>query len=381
MRATAASSLHPGPGLLGSWAKAMNDSGVVVGDACIPPPGGNGPCGMYLWRNTPGVGNQQLDHLQSGVTAVVSVFPTRLANDGGIAMTLRRDVMQGGGEHTVYYRDDLGWIDLSPLVSSDPTPHTRLIDANNAGQVLIDHSWGGPIVRWSHAAGVEVKIASNGVFAQDMNDAGQITGATAVANGGSAFVYSDQTGLVHIDPENRFPNSRGQIIAESGAVAGYHDGGIFIYTPDVGIVDIGIGAFSIIVGFNSHGDLLASEHDMQTYASTPKARFAGQPLMSLQDLIDPDQTLIRVTGMSAINDSRQFAVLGTRPVAPFEPVAYLVQARCAADFDANGVAEVADIFAFLADWFAGASKANVNRDGALDVADIFSFLTAWFAGC
>lgn len=373
--------LHPAPGLLASWAKAINDSGVVVGDACIPPPGGNGPCGMYLWRNTPGVGNQQLDFWQTGVTAVTSIFPMRLSNDGGIAMTLRRDVMQGSGEHTVYYRDDVGWIDLSPLVTREETPRTRLIDVNNAGQVLIDHSWGGPLVRWSHAAGVEVLIENQSVFAEDMNDAGQITGSATFPSGSGAFTFSDEAGLVQLDPAGAFPNSRGEIIAESGAIAGYFDGGIFVYTAEAGMQDTGIGSFSFIVGFNSRGDLLANEHHPQTYEGTPKVRFAGQELVSLQELIDPAAEFITITGMSRINDARQFAVLGTLPVSPFTPVAYLVQVRCAADYDANGAAEVADIFAFLADWFAGTDKANVNRDGALDVSDIFSFLTAWFAGC
>jgi hypothetical protein len=70
-----------------------------------------------------------------------------------------------------------------------------------------------------------------------------------------------------------------------------------------------------------------------------------------------------------------------RATSPFEQVAFFVQARCAADYDADGGAAVPDIFAFLADWFAGVEKANANGDGAMNVADIFAFLSDWFAGC
>lgn len=47
-----------------------------------------------------------------------------------------------------------------------------------------------------------------------------------------------------------------------------------------------------------------------------------------------------------------------------------------ADWDCSGVVDVADIFAFLASWFAG--DGDFDAGGATDVADIFAFLTAWF---
>jgi hypothetical protein len=57
---------------------------------------------------------------------------------------------------------------------------------------------------------------------------------------------------------------------------------------------------------------------------------------------------------------------------------------CYPDYDkVNGI-QVADIFAFLNDWFASSPYAQVGGDGTssvLAVADIFAFLNAWFAGC
>jgi hypothetical protein len=54
---------------------------------------------------------------------------------------------------------------------------------------------------------------------------------------------------------------------------------------------------------------------------------------------------------------------------------------CPADFDNNGSAEVADIFAFLSAWFAQNSSADFDGNGQVQVNDIFAFLSAWFAGC
>jgi len=54
---------------------------------------------------------------------------------------------------------------------------------------------------------------------------------------------------------------------------------------------------------------------------------------------------------------------------------------CGADFNADGVVNVADIFAFLSAWFASAPGSDFNGDTVRDVSDIFAFLSAWFAGC
>lgn len=54
---------------------------------------------------------------------------------------------------------------------------------------------------------------------------------------------------------------------------------------------------------------------------------------------------------------------------------------CLGDHDGNGIAEVSDIFGFLADWFAGNPAGDAIGDGANEVPDIFAFLAAWFGGC
>jgi hypothetical protein len=53
---------------------------------------------------------------------------------------------------------------------------------------------------------------------------------------------------------------------------------------------------------------------------------------------------------------------------------------CVADFNCSGSVSVADIFDYLAAWFAGSPTADING-GGIGVQDIFDFLAAWFAGC
>ncbi len=60
----------------------------------------------------------------------------------------------------------------------------------------------------------------------------------------------------------------------------------------------------------------------------------------------------------------------------------LTPPACRPDFNNSGGAPtVADIFDFLAAWFARDPRTDFNGSGGIDVADIFAFLAAWFAGC
>jgi len=54
---------------------------------------------------------------------------------------------------------------------------------------------------------------------------------------------------------------------------------------------------------------------------------------------------------------------------------------CAADFDADGTADVTDIFAFLSAWFAQEPRAWFFGGSEGGVPSIFAFLAVWFAGC
>jgi hypothetical protein len=52
---------------------------------------------------------------------------------------------------------------------------------------------------------------------------------------------------------------------------------------------------------------------------------------------------------------------------------------CLTDWNADGVSDVPDIFAFLVSWFNG--QGDFDQNGSTQVADIILFLTHWFNGC
>jgi len=54
---------------------------------------------------------------------------------------------------------------------------------------------------------------------------------------------------------------------------------------------------------------------------------------------------------------------------------------CPADWNANGIATVQDIFDFLSAYFGNLPSADINFSGALGTQDLFDFLAAYFAGC
>lgn len=54
---------------------------------------------------------------------------------------------------------------------------------------------------------------------------------------------------------------------------------------------------------------------------------------------------------------------------------------CPADFDGVDGVTIADIFFFIAAWFAGDPRADFDEQDGVNVADIFSFLGFWFQEC
>ena len=58
-----------------------------------------------------------------------------------------------------------------------------------------------------------------------------------------------------------------------------------------------------------------------------------------------------------------------------------VTGLCRADFNANTVVTVQDIFDFLDLWFMGDFNADVDHSQAVNVGDIFEFLAAYFSPC
>ena len=83
-----------------------------------------------------------------------------------------------------------------------------------------------------------------------------------------------------------------------------------------------------------------------------------------------DQAHLTIEGYRAWGDACAEALLRACDCGP------------SVDFDADGRRTVADIFDFLAAWFAGSARADFDRSGGAPApSDIFAFLNAWFSGC
>jgi hypothetical protein len=54
---------------------------------------------------------------------------------------------------------------------------------------------------------------------------------------------------------------------------------------------------------------------------------------------------------------------------------------CPADFSGDGVRTVDDVFIFIAQWFKGDTRCDIDHDGVVSIDDIFIFITIWFQGC
>jgi hypothetical protein len=111
---------------------------------------------------------------------------------------------------------------------------------------------------------------------------------------------------------------------------------------------------------------------------------ASQPL-SLSDGATGPVLALKLGSQQAINNAGQivFAAAMTSTSGEdqgiFRADLGTGSTPCPADHDGSGAVAVADIFAFLSDWFAG--DADFDGSGATEVGDIFAFLAAWFQGC
>ncbi|MBY0260964.1 MAG: hypothetical protein K2Q20_01380 [Phycisphaerales bacterium] len=81
----------------------------------------------------------------------------------------------------------------------------------------------------------------------------------------------------------------------------------------------------------------------------------------------------------------ELLVAGDFSTAPGQPrvglAKFTTRPACLADWDCDGSARVPDIFAYIAGWFSGSARFDVDGDLRLSTGDIFAFLSAWFAGC
>lgn len=372
--------LDAGLAMLG--VRGLNDAGQFLGEACVIPPGGNGVCGQYLFRDTPRADGTfdrlRIDNLP-GAPAGLSFYPPIMNASGSVAVTGLPTFGSGGSAHV--YSDAAGWQDLTTMIAGATMTQPRVIDLNDAGQVLMETGYRGAIYRLTPGVGAD-KLLPDGFSANAINERGDVTGC-----GPSGPFRTSDGQVLNLDPTGSLPGACGEFINDAGMVVGRWNDGYFLYSPAAGIQDLGLSGPGIhpgtIGGLNARGEFTSMDHDPTTYESIPVIKLEGWPLMRVQDLIDPHHERINVSTVTPINDAGQFAVGGVLPGSTFAPVAFVVapQAPCAADFNHDGAVGVQDIFDYLASYFAAAPAADVDNTPGLSVNDLFTFLGSYFAGC
>ncbi|HVU64052.1 MAG TPA: GC-type dockerin domain-anchored protein [Phycisphaerales bacterium] len=368
------------PTLSGTWIDGLNDSGQVLGNGCIPPPGGNGTCGTYLFRAQAWSGTVSTTRLDFTTLGGVFAQPGYLSDiqfsaRGSVAATF--NLISTYAKHPIVYTDADGWRDLSSFV---PAGYNAQVMAMNAqDHVLLEI--GNQMYLWTAETGaVYVPNQPTMAVGVGMNDSDEIVGWTALPTGNATFRLSPTRGYQIVAGTGQFASAFPTAINNAGMVIGNYAGGTFLYTDATGPTDLGLP--SNLLGFNNRGDVLAAGHDPMTYEELPMIKLFGRPAAMVQDVVDPSLSKLKITGISAINDHGTYAVWGTRAGTTSTQAAFLVTPEhCTADFDGSGAAEVADIFAFLNAWFAGNPAADADESGSLGTADIFAFLNAWMTGC
>lgn len=372
--------LESGLAMLG--VRALNDAGQVLAEACVIPTGGNGVCGEYQFRDTPradgGYDRLRLDTLP-GAPAGLTFYPPIMNASGSVAVTGLATFGAGGSADL--YSDAAGWQNLTSMISGVAMPQPRVIDLNDAGQVLMETGYLGAIYRLTPGVAAE-RVLPEGYTAFDMNELGDVTGC------GPSGPFRTLAGrIIDLDPSGTLPGACARFINDAGTVVGTWNGGYFLYTPGAGVQDLGQSGpgvpAGVIEGLNSSGEFTGKDNDPSTYAAIPVVKLEGQPLMRVQELIDPNHQRLDVSAVTPINDAGQFAVGGTLPGDATSPVAFLVtpEPRCAADFNGDGAVGVQDVFDYLAAYFGAAPGAEMDSAPGVSVNDLFTFLASYFAGC
>jgi len=383
--------LHPNTGTIASTIEDFNNFGQAVGQACIPPAGGrDGPCGLYLFRSTPGAPTQQL--FPGAACVGIQYFTNLLINDTGtIAGTFSTTTGQGNAALT--FNDWSGWINLSNLLP-DPV-NASIIDLNNWEMYLIQSGYNGPVYMFSSCTGAQLWLPA-GYQATDLSDFGQVTGR---APNGHVFRFDGFGQPIDLDPQNRFPAdmfSSGQEstrINNSGTIVGTWRDGFFMHNPQTGMVNLGSTLTpptpdsvqfmhaAMLIGLNEQGEFTGAE--FESYEPRPVIKLASHPLRRVQDVIDPHRERIIVRSVSPINDDGQFAVTGTLPGTASTQITLLVTPLppCHADFNDDGAVGVQDIFDYLAAYFSNDARADMNGLTGITIQDLFVFLAEYFAGC
>ncbi|HYE02173.1 MAG TPA: hypothetical protein VD963_02940, partial [Phycisphaerales bacterium] len=253
------------------------------------------------------------------------------------------------------------------------------------------HAW-----YWSDATGLIDLTALGAQTAEDINDAGFVTGRS---NAGPAYIWSLATGLTLIGtlPPPYEDYAEGQGLNEHNEVVGYSANGIPGSDPwraflwDAGVmIEIAptLLSRSAAEAINEHTHVVGNMGTSSTprrdaWLWTPEG---GTFLLTTESVGAPGFSGYRQA--ADINDLGQILLMGDNLNIPLDPSRALILTPiglppvCPADFNGDGQVTTADISGFLAAWFndvsSGTTVSDFDNSGSVTTSDISAFLAAWF---
>ena len=256
-------------------ASAINDLGQVAGEASVDAAGTI----VHAFRWSRATGMVDLSSPGQGRSSAADIN-----NKGQVSGVADFDAEGPDLSHAFLWSPSTGMLDLGP--AGGFAIGSAL---NEAGTVV---GFGGPVeggrflqeaFRWTQAGGFQRlgTIPSESTLAADVNNAGQIVGATPFSPDtlAHAFLWTAQAGLIDL-AAGRSDRSLATRINEKGLVIGdlidfpltFHG---FIWSRDTGLIEIGQGQPEIVtsaLGLNNRGQVVGSNNG-RAYVWTRAAGF------------------------------------------------------------------------------------------------------------
>jgi probable HAF family extracellular repeat protein len=172
----------------------------------------------------------------------------------------RGEVIGSSGQRGFYWSRATGYVDLG--TAGGHVAYPRAI--NELGQVVggstySPGSFSEHAFLWSRETGLEDLGTLGGGFsvAVGINDVGQILGTSETANGKNIpFLWTRETGMIRFLPAT-YPGPNVLRINNSGEVAGRLGANAFIWSGELGLIDLGTlgGSYSVATDINEAGQV------------------------------------------------------------------------------------------------------------------------------
>ena len=275
-------------------AKAMNDSGAIVGSSSLA----NGAIHAFLW--TPGGGMQDLGSPQGGTSVAIAV------NSAGEVAGYSLSKVSGTDAHAFFWSSTTGTVDLGVTDGNSESFPSAI---NDRGEIVgYEFGTGSSAFRWTMATGMQTLVDFFVPFQPlpIVNDNDQIAGISSAGHAALRSPDGAVQDLGTLSPDassvGLFINSAGHIVGTSRPTPCCGHERTFFWTT-AGMFDIGFlpnhqNSRSIPVGFNNRDQIVG--RDGATYLWSPTIGLRQIPAITFK--FSPQLS-------NALNDAGQ--ILGT----------------------------------------------------------------------